>query len=95
MPRRWQLVRQLTGVGGVLDVGDDVQVHIPNSLKRTDTDIAQAVRLALMWDVYVPEERIQTTVSDGWVTLDGEVESWSQRNTAHNAIQNLMAFVAS
>jgi osmotically-inducible protein OsmY len=43
-----------------------------------------------MWDVYVPEERIQTTVSDGWVTLDGEVESWSQRNTAHNAIQNLM-----
>jgi osmotically-inducible protein OsmY len=77
-------------VAGVLDVVDDLQVRIPNSLERTDTDIAQAVRQALIWDVYVPEERIQTTVSDGWVTLDGDVESWSQRNAAEDAIQNLM-----
>jgi osmotically-inducible protein OsmY len=77
-------------VGGVLDVVDDTRVHIPNSLERTDTDIAQAVRDALTWDVYVPEDRIQTTVSDGWVTLDGEVETWPQRQAAEDAIQNLI-----
>src|SRR5215831_3344437 len=31
-------------VAGVLDVVDDVRVHIPNASQRTDTDIAQAVR---------------------------------------------------
>jgi osmotically-inducible protein OsmY len=76
-------------VAGVLDVADDLQVRISNSSERTDTDIAQAVRLTLMWDVYVPEEHIQTTVSDGWVTLDGNVENWSQRKSAEDAIQNL------
>jgi osmotically-inducible protein OsmY len=76
---------------GVLDVANDVSVKVPGGLTRTDTEIAQAVRHALEWDVFVPEEKISSTVSDGWVTLDGTVERWSQRTGAERAVRNLTA----
>jgi osmotically-inducible protein OsmY len=76
-------------VAGVLDVANDVKVKIPGSLARTDTEIAQAVRHALQWDVFVPDEKITSTVSDGWVTLDGTVEQWSEREDAARAVRNL------
>src|ERR1700675_3922900 len=55
---------------GVLDVANDLRVKVPGGLTRTDTEIAQAVRRALEWDVFVPEEKITSTVADGFVTLD-------------------------
>jgi osmotically-inducible protein OsmY len=74
---------------GVLDVANDIKVKLPGGLARTDTEIAQAVRRALEWDVFVPEEQITSTVTDGWVTLDGTVESSSQRADAERAVRNL------
>lgn len=62
-------------VAGVLDVANDILVHVPGGFSRTDTEIAQAVRNALQWDAHVPHERIETTVSVGWVTLEGTVAS--------------------
>jgi hypothetical protein len=76
-------------VAGVLDVVNDIQVHLQGSLARTDTDIAQAVRHALEWDVVVPDTEIRSTVSDGWVTLDGEVGTWHERDSAERAVRNL------
>jgi osmotically-inducible protein OsmY len=76
-------------VTGVLDVANDIIVKVPGSVGRTDTDIAQAVRHALEWDVFVPEKRIRSTVSDGWVTLEGDVDFWSQRDDAEKAVRNL------
>jgi osmotically-inducible protein OsmY len=74
---------------GVFDVANDIKVKIPGGLARTDTEIAQAVRQALQWDVFVPDEQITSTVTDGWVTLDGTVERWGQRNDAERAVRNL------
>lgn len=76
-------------VAGVLDVANDVEVKFPSSLARSDTEIAQAVRHALEWDVFVPDTRIQSTVSDGRVTLDGTVDTLSEREDAERAVQNL------
>jgi len=76
-------------VTGVFDVANDLQVRIPGIGKKQDSEIAEAVRRALMWDVFVPEAKIRTTVSDGWVTLEGEVEKWTQRDDAARAIRNL------
>jgi osmotically-inducible protein OsmY len=76
-------------VMGVLDVANDIKVKVPGGLARTDTEIAQAVRRALEWDVFVPAETITSTVTDGWVTLDGLVERWSQRADAERAVRNL------
>jgi osmotically-inducible protein OsmY len=75
-------------VGGVLDVANDIEVELPGS-DKSDTDIARAVRTALEWDVFVPEKRIQSTVSHGWVTLEGDVDYWTQRDDAERAVRNL------
>jgi osmotically-inducible protein OsmY len=77
-------------VTGVLDVANDIKVKLPGDLVRTDTEIAQAVRRALEWDALVPHERIQSTVSNGWVTLQGTVDTWTQREDAERAVQNLV-----
>jgi osmotically-inducible protein OsmY len=74
---------------GVLDVANDIKVKVAGAHARTDTEIAQAVRRALEWDVYVPDEKISSTVADGWVTLDGMVDNWSQRADAERAVRNL------
>lgn len=76
-------------VGGVLDVANDIQVHIAGTSLRTDPEIAAAVRAALEWNVFVPDTRVRTTVADGWVTLEGKVNVWSECAAAESAIRNL------
>lgn len=73
-------------VAGVLDVANDIEVHPVGTEAKTDTEVAQAVRHALEWDAHVPHERIHSTVSEGWVTLEGTVDLWSQQAEAERAI---------
>jgi osmotically-inducible protein OsmY len=73
----------------VLDVANDIQVRVPGGFSRTDTEVAQAARDALHWDAHVPHERIETTVSAGWVTLEGTVDYWSQRAEAERVVLRL------
>lgn len=77
-------------VTGVLDVANDVTVKLPGGLVRSDTEIAQAVRRTLEWDVFVPDTRIQSTVSTGWVTLTGTVDTVGEREDAERAVRNLV-----
>jgi osmotically-inducible protein OsmY len=76
-------------VWGVLDVANDITVRLPGAPGRTDTEIAQAVRRALEWDIFVPEERVKSTVSEGMVTLKGEVDTWAERDDADRAVRYL------
>ncbi|HEX5081068.1 MAG TPA: BON domain-containing protein [Blastocatellia bacterium] len=76
-------------VPGVLDVANEIEVKVTGSLRRTDSEIAQAVRHALEWDVLVPSDRIHSTVANGWVTLEGEVEYCSERADAERAVSRL------
>ncbi|MFM1822322.1 MAG: hypothetical protein RI967_588 [Planctomycetota bacterium] len=76
-------------VHGVLDVVDEMQVRVPGIGARSDTEISHAVRLALEWDAFVPDERITSTVSMGIVTLEGSVDTWAQRADAERAVRGL------
>jgi osmotically-inducible protein OsmY len=76
-------------VAGVLDVADEIEVRWEESPGRTDAEIAGAVRLALEWDVFVPHEKIRSTVSNGRVTLEGEVRTLQERDDAERAIRPL------
>ena len=80
-------------VVGVLDVANDIEVNPSEGFARSDTELARAVRSALEWDALVPDEQIQSTVSDGWVTLDGEVNYWRERIDAERAIRRLTGVV--
>lgn len=76
-------------VTGVKAVTDELKVDLPSFHVRNDEDIAKAVIHALQWDVWVPYDRIKAQVTDGWVTLEGEVDYKYQQNAAENAIRNL------
>jgi osmotically-inducible protein OsmY len=76
-------------VHGVLDVVDELQVKVAGVGGATDTDIARAVRDALEWDAFVPDEKISSTVSLGIVTLEGVVPTWSQRADADRVVRGL------
>ncbi len=80
-------------VAGVLDVANDIEVKPVDLFARTDTEIASAVRSALEWDALVPNEQITSTVSDGWVTLEGDVDYWRERQDAERAILRLNGVV--
>jgi osmotically-inducible protein OsmY len=76
-------------VYGVKAVADDVQVRIPGSSQRGDADIAAAALNALKWDTTVPEDRIKVTVSNGFITLEGQVDWGYQKDTAERVVRNL------
>jgi osmotically-inducible protein OsmY len=76
-------------VYGVLDVVDELRVVVPTVSRRTDQEIAAAVRNALKWDSVVPDERIKSTVAGGVVVLEGSVDNWIDRHNAERAIQRL------
>jgi osmotically-inducible protein OsmY len=76
-------------VAGVLDVANDIAVHLAGSPVKTDTEIARAVRHALEWDAFVPDKHIRSSVSDAWVTLEGEVEFLREREDAARVVRRL------
>lgn len=76
-------------VHGVKAVVNDIEIHLPGSAERTDPDLAQAVTNALRWDAGIPADKIDVTVSHGWVTLKGEVEYGFQKMDAERAIRHI------
>lgn len=87
--KKWVAERTAHRVRGVKAVANDIEVRLPSSVDRTDADIAAAATRALQWDAFVPIERLDVTVSRGWVTLQGEVEWQYQRRAAERAVRRL------
>jgi osmotically-inducible protein OsmY len=76
-------------VPNVKAVANDIEVRLPAFPERTDTDIAAAVLNALRWDAVIPIDRIHVTVSQGWVTLKGEVDYYFQKTDAEHTIRRI------
>jgi len=87
--KRWAAEEAAHRVSGVKAVVNDVEVRLPSAAERTDPDIAAAAVRALEWDAMVPTDKIEVTVSKGWVTLKGDVEWQYQRQDAERVIRRL------
>jgi osmotically-inducible protein OsmY len=87
--KKWAAERAAHRVRGVVAVANDIEVRLPTAVERTDADIAAAVTRALEWDAQVPIEKLDITVSKGWVTLQGEVEWEYQRRAAERVVRNI------
>src|SRR3989441_3375413 len=66
--KRWAAEEAAHRVRGVKAVANDVEIRLPSAAERTDTDIAAAAVRALEWDAFVPVDKLDVTVSRGWVT---------------------------
>jgi VCBS repeat-containing protein len=87
--RKLEAERAAESVHGVKAVAIDLNVKLPNSLMRSDTEIAHAALDALKWDAEVPDEKIQLRVEDGRIILEGETEWQYQRSGAERAVRYL------
>ncbi|MEQ8786880.1 MAG: BON domain-containing protein [Pirellulaceae bacterium] len=76
-------------VHGVLAVANDLEVRPPESHRCDDADLAAAAVHALRWDSHVPQDRIQVTVRDGVISLEGTVDRRFQRMSAERAVRRL------
>lgn len=76
-------------VAGVKAVAEDIEVSLPGSSQRTDTDIAEAALNALKWHSALREDKIKLKVESGIVTLEGEVDWEFQRDSARMMVENL------
>jgi osmotically-inducible protein OsmY len=70
-------------------VANDIEVRLPGASERTDADIAAAALRTLQSDVFVPADKINLTVSEGIVTLKGEVEWQFQKEDAEKDVRRL------
>jgi osmotically-inducible protein OsmY len=87
--KRWAAEEAAHRVRGVRAVANDIEVKLPTSSERTDADIAAAVTRALEWDTFIDTDKIDITVSKGWVTLKGEVEWGFQRADAERVTRRI------
>lgn len=75
-------------VHGVKAVADSLDVKLPGTHVRSDTEIARAAADALAWNVLVPAT-VQVSVEQGRVILRGHVDWDFQRKAAEKALCNL------
>jgi len=76
-------------VRGVKAVANNIEIRLPSSAERTDADIAAAAVRALEWDAGVSVDKLDVTVSKGWVTLKGDVEWQYQKQDAERVVRRL------
>jgi osmotically-inducible protein OsmY len=87
--KRWAAEDAAHRVRGVKAVANDIEVRLSSVDEKTDSDIAKAAVRALEWDAFVPIEKLDVTVSKGWVTLKGEVEWQYQKQDAERVVRRL------
>jgi osmotically-inducible protein OsmY len=87
--KKWAAEEAAHRVRGVKAVANEIEVRLSSSAERTDTDIAAAAARALEWDAFVPIDKLDVTVSKGWVTLRGEVEWQFQKEDAERVVRRL------
>lgn len=80
-------------VRGVEGIAQNVDERIPCHERSVGDDIAQRAASVFAWNTQVPHDAVTISVSDGWVTLSGEV-SWNhQRAGVEAAVRELSGVV--
>jgi osmotically-inducible protein OsmY len=76
-------------VKGVKAIAQEIEVRLPVHIKRSDEDIAAAAVNRMSWDGAIPVDAVMVSVTDGVVTLTGNVDHAYQRIAALWAVQSL------
>ena len=75
--------RVAEGVKGVTRVINHITYADAWSWKA-DQEIREDVKSELFWSPFVDEDQVNVTVFNGVVTLNGNVETWSERKSAED-----------
>ena len=87
-PQKWAAVQAAERIHGVRAVADDIEVVLAQSVRRKDAEIAAEIARERVWNTAIPAA-VEVEVSNGDVTLRGEVEWSYQREEAAHAVRHL------
>ena len=76
-------------VAGVKAVVENIEVKFISSWNKSDLDIANEAIAALKSNWVIPKDKVKVKVEDGWITLDGELPWYYQREAAKSAVNYL------
>jgi osmotically-inducible protein OsmY len=92
-PEKWAAEDAAKRVSGVRTIAQDLTVTLLGDHLRSDSEIAAATQSALTWDVSVPKA-VTARISNGMVTLEGQVTWNYQREAAERAVRHLVGVVS-
>jgi osmotically-inducible protein OsmY len=87
--QKWQAERDAKRVQGVSAVANDLEVRLPVIDQRPDPEIARDAVAALKLQLPYSADFIKAIVSNGWITLEGEVEWHFQKERAEEAVRRV------
>ncbi len=76
-------------VAGVIGVANDIEVRLPIIHYRPDPEIARNAVQAIQYELPFSWEKIKVLVEDRWVTLEGAVEWYYQRQRAEESVRRV------
>lgn len=77
-------------MSGVKALAVEIDVELPGSSNRNDTDIARTAETVLESTTNWPNNTVKGMVEDGWITLTGELNYEFQKKLALTAVRHLM-----
>ena len=92
-PEKSTAQRIALGVYGVRAVANDLNVRLMGGFRRSDSEIGLAAANALKWSAIVPENSVHILVTNGWVTLTGELDWYYQSRKAEHLVRDLLGVV--
>jgi osmotically-inducible protein OsmY len=91
--QRLAAVRDARKVHGVDYVEDQIEVRILAVDRRSDAELRGMALQAIAWDTDAPDKGIDIKVTDGWVTLTGEVSYQFQNDAAYGDVAKLFGVI--
>jgi osmotically-inducible protein OsmY len=76
-------------VPGVYALDDQLQVRLLNDSRRDDAELRGIALQILHWDTQVPDELIDVSVDEGWLTLSGTVNYQFESDAAYEDVAPL------
>jgi osmotically-inducible protein OsmY len=87
--KKWAAQQAAHRVRGVKAVANDLEIKLPSTSVRTDEELAAAAVQAIESDALLGGENLQITVSNGRITVSGEVDWNYQREDVERLLRRL------
>ena len=75
-------------VAGVKAVVEKIEIKFASD-KKNDNEIADDIITIYKWNIGIPKDKIKIKVERGWVTLEGEISLYYQKESAKSLIRNI------
>ena len=86
---KWNVVHAAQWVVNLKSIAGGIEMKLPASQRPTDKEIAATAANQINLSSTMPKGTVGVTVHGGWITLEGEVESYYQKAYAENATEHL------